>query len=96
MLRQEAARELETKKAGWNKRLEYSTTGRKENEDRKLKLEELKRKKDSLQKERDAAAAAKEDIEAREKEAKDRHDVAWEELKVYLLFSLFVSLFICL
>lgn len=82
VLREEAAKDMEMKRAGWTKRLEYSTTGRKENEDRKLKLEELKQKKDSLQKDRDAAAAAKEEIEAREKEAKDKHDAAWEEIKV--------------
>ena len=84
VLREEAAKDMEMKRAGWTKRLEYSTTGRKENEDRKLKLEELKQKKDSLQKDRDAAAAAKEEIEAREKEAKDKHDAAWEEIKVGL------------
>jgi len=81
VLREEAAKELEMKRAGWTKRLDYSTTGRKENEDRKLKLEELKQKKDSLQKERDDAEEAKNDIEAREKEAKDKHEAAWEQMK---------------
>ena len=70
------------KRSGWAKRLEYSTNGRKENEDRKLKVEELKQKKDSLEKERDAAAAAKEEIEAREKEAKDKYEAEWEAMKV--------------
>ena len=82
MLREEAARDLEMKRAGWTKRWEYSATGRKENEDRKLKLEELKQKKESLQKDRDAASQAKEEIEAREKEVKDQHEAVWEEMKV--------------
>jgi len=81
VLREEAVKELEMKRSGWAKRLEYSTNGRKENEDRKLKVEELKQKKDSLEKERDAAAAAKEEIEAREKEAKDKYEAEWEAMK---------------
>ena len=73
---------MEMKRAGWTKRLEYSTNGRKENDDRKLKLEELKQKKESLQKDRDAAAEAKNEIEARETEAKEKHEAAWETMQV--------------
>merc|ERR1712136_576590 len=81
VLRDELEKQMELRRQGWTKRLEYSAEGRSANEARVLKLEKLKASRESLKKERDDAENSKAEIEAREKEVKDSYEAAWDAMK---------------
>lgn len=76
---QEAFREKQD--AGYKIKLEYIQNGRRLKDEKLARLTELSKDKEFLVSERDTLQAAKEVAEAPEKEAKTKHEQAWEAVK---------------
>ncbi|CAL1534375.1 unnamed protein product [Lymnaea stagnalis] len=76
---QEAFREKQD--AGYKVKLEYIQNGRRLKDEKLARLTELSKDKEFLVLERDTLQAVKEEAEAPEKEAKTKHEQAWEAVK---------------
>uniref|UniRef100_A0A2C9LUN2 Glucosidase 2 subunit beta n=1 Tax=Biomphalaria glabrata TaxID=6526 RepID=A0A2C9LUN2_BIOGL len=67
--------------AGYKVKLEYIQNGRRTKDEKLAKLTELSKEKEIFAQERDVLQAAKEEAEVPEKEAKAKHEQAWEAVK---------------
>lgn len=78
-----AAKEAFRKKqiAGYQVKQEYIQQGKRSKDEKLVRLSELEKNKDVLTEERNTAEEFKNNVEAPEKEAKDKHEAAWNELK---------------
>nr|KAI8750044.1 glucosidase 2 subunit beta-like [Biomphalaria glabrata] len=67
--------------AGYKVKLEYIQNGRRTKDEKLAKLTELSKEKEIFAQDRDVLQAAKEEAEVPEKEAKAKHEQAWEAIK---------------